>query len=99
MKRFCIHIILLFIVGISVAQQPYAINYTEQNGLPSNEVYDIYQGSLGDLWIGTDLGLARYDGQKFYRYYNENAQNRSITAIFEDAQQQLWCLNFANQIF
>jgi ligand-binding sensor domain-containing protein len=35
--------------------------YTTQNGLPSNDVFDILVTSTGELWIGTSLGIARYE--------------------------------------
>jgi diguanylate cyclase (GGDEF)-like protein len=35
------------------------------NGLPGNSVYAIAQAADGYLWIGTENGLARFDGQRF----------------------------------
>lgn len=91
--------ILLFFPLSLFAQQPYFINYSDKDGLPSNELYDMIQGSAGDLWIGSELGLVRYDGQNFHSYFNEDADNKAINGLFEDADGQIWCLNFANQIF
>ncbi len=47
----------------SVAQ-PY-INYTTRNGLPSNHVYKIVQDIRGFIWILTDKGITKFDGEKF----------------------------------
>jgi len=39
--------------------------FTIEDGLPTNEVYAILQTQNGFLWVGTDAGLARFDGQRF----------------------------------
>ena len=36
--------------------------YTQWDGLPSSEIYDIIQDERGFIWFATDRGLARYDG-------------------------------------
>jgi len=38
------------------------------DGLPGNSVYAIAQAADGYLWIGTENGLARFDGQRFVAY-------------------------------
>ena len=40
-------------------------NFTIEDGLPTNEVYAILQTQNGFLLVGTDAGLARFDGQRF----------------------------------
>jgi Two component regulator propeller len=39
--------------------------FTVEDGLPSNVVNAIVQTRNGFLWIGTDAGLARFDGRHF----------------------------------
>ncbi len=36
-----------------------------ENGLPQNTVQALVQGADGFLWIGTEVGLARFDGNSF----------------------------------
>ncbi len=98
MRQFLTYLFLCF-SACSLAQQPYFINYTDKDGLFSNSLYFIIQGAAGDLWIGTELGLIRYDGQDFYSYFNEDAKNKAISGITEDEEGRIWCHNFANQIF
>ncbi|HYL04655.1 MAG TPA: diguanylate cyclase [Thermoanaerobaculia bacterium] len=43
-------------------------NWRRSDGLPGNSVYAIAQGADGYLWIGTENGLARFDGQRFVTY-------------------------------
>src|ERR1700724_1496265 len=40
-------------------------NWRRGDGLPGNSVYAIAQAADGYLWIGTENGLARLDGQQF----------------------------------
>ena len=40
-------------------------NFTIEDGLPANEVHAILQTPNGFLWLGTEAGLARFDGQRF----------------------------------
>ena len=40
-------------------------NYTEKNGLSSNQVYSIISDSENNLWFGTQNGLCKYNRNKF----------------------------------
>lgn len=40
-------------------------NYTEKNGLSSNQVYSITSDSENNLWFGTQNGLCKYNRNKF----------------------------------
>lgn len=69
------HLIKLFFLLITHAflsegeAQNYVItNYTTKDGLPSNLVYDCYKDNDGFLWIGTNNGLSRFNGQQFDTY-------------------------------
>lgn len=41
------------------------INYTEKDGLGSNQVFCIVEDSKNNLWFGTQNGLTKYDGNQF----------------------------------
>jgi signal transduction histidine kinase/ligand-binding sensor domain-containing protein/DNA-binding response OmpR family regulator len=44
----------------------YVLNtWTSRNGLPQNGVYAIAQTEDGYIWVGTEEGLARFDGIRF----------------------------------
>jgi ligand-binding sensor domain-containing protein len=36
-----------------------------KDGLPGNHVFMLHPSAKGDLWIGTNAGLARRNGEKF----------------------------------
>lgn len=70
--------------------------YTVDQGLPSSGVNAIAEDTMGFLWIATDDGVSRFDGNNFMNfehYYHENALHRlySIHALFVDeVNDRLW---------
>jgi ligand-binding sensor domain-containing protein len=71
---------------------------SDEDGLPSMEVYNLYQDSKGYLWIGTADGVCRYDGIRFTKYVSENLTGRALTGMIEDKQGRIWCHNFTGQV-
>ncbi|WP_397446488.1 histidine kinase [Polaribacter sp. R77954] len=58
-------IVFLFLV-IKLGAQDYSIqNLTTKDGLPSNIIYDMQQDKIGYLWIATEKGLVKFDGDDF----------------------------------
>ncbi len=53
------------------AQNFHLTTYDHRSGLPSNEVRHALRDSLGFLWIATDGGLVRTDGQDFEQYAHQ----------------------------
>lgn len=47
------------------AQQYNFRHYSVSSGLPVSRVNAVYQDLTGYMWIGTEVGLARYDGNEF----------------------------------
>jgi len=43
-------------------------NTTSSPALPSNNITSLVQDSIGNLWIGTDSGLVKYNGNQFTKY-------------------------------
>ena len=76
-------IIFLIIFLFSSLLQIYAQEFDCQNfgineGLLTNEVYDIHQDSLGNIWFATDLGLSKYDGSDFKEYTTNNGLPHNV---------------------
>jgi ligand-binding sensor domain-containing protein/signal transduction histidine kinase len=64
-----------------------------ENGLPQNTVQAIMQTRDGYLWIGTQEGLARFNGTGFLVFDKENTpqfKSNDIRALFEDRNGTLW---------
>ena len=47
-------------------------NFTVKDGLPGNYILALNQGSDGNLWIGSNKGLTRFDGKLFKTYSKIN---------------------------
>lgn len=97
-KCFFLIILCLFIFK-SNGQSPYYYDLSEENGLPSSEVYQTVQDDFGFIWIGCDAGLFRYDGIRFKQYSYSKENGRSISELKFDFSGRLWCQNFSGQIF
>lgn len=64
-------------------------------GLKNDQVRSIVQDSSGNIWLGTDEGLVRYDGKYFYHYRKEQGlSNNLILCLFIDSQGNLWFGSF-----
>ncbi len=62
-----------------------------QDGLPSASVTALAQDQAGHLWIGTDVGLVRYNGYEFQTFYSDSAYvPAKVNALTVDSLQTLW---------
>lgn len=67
--------------------------WQDGQGLPQNNVLAITPTRDGYLWLGTEEGLARFDGVHFVVFDSRNTpglKNNIITALFEDRDRNLW---------
>jgi ligand-binding sensor domain-containing protein len=81
-------IMLLFSVQCFSSGQERFLHFTEVDGLPRNITTTLAQDQYGYIWIGTNNGIARYDGKDFY-YYNE-LSGTGITSLLYDSKNTLW---------
>jgi two-component sensor histidine kinase len=78
-----------------IGQDPNMIHFTTTDGLPSNQVYQIYQDRHNFIWFATDAGAARFDGTHFsYFTIKEGLNTNEIIKIQEDSQGRIWFFNF-----
>jgi signal transduction histidine kinase/sugar lactone lactonase YvrE len=66
--------------------------WTQEQGLPQDTVRAITQTADGYLWIGTDDGLARFDGYEFATFNSAKGDlpSNSITALAAAPDGSLW---------
>lgn len=97
MKQRLFTFILLFFAANSFAQQREFIfkNYTQEEGLPSNETYFIFEDSRHYLWVATDLGVVRYNGNKFELF---NLPDNVVFRISEDSKGRIWFFTHKAQL-
>lgn len=98
-KIFYILLYLITAIQVGLAQHPVYWSLTTEDGLPTNEVYDLYQDSKGYMWIATDKGLCRYDGNHFKYYKNKAQKGTSVSHFQEMADGRIWLMSFRNEIF
>ena len=68
---------------------------TINDGLSSNRIRCIYKDNKNYLWMGTDVGLDRYDSYQVKKYrFDENQagtiSSDILTCIYEDREKNLW---------
>jgi ligand-binding sensor domain-containing protein len=69
-------------------------NYTTESGLPSSETYDIEQDEEGNIWIATDRGVVKYNGNKFRNYTTKDGLiDNVILNIYKDSFKRIWVFN------
>lgn len=64
-----------------------------ENGLPQNTVHSIAQTSDGYIWIGTEEGLARFDGIRFTVFNKQNTpqfKSNFVRTLLADRHGALW---------
>ncbi len=78
--------------GITVYKGQRRINsFTPENGLPSVSVRCVTQSPDGVMWIGTELGIARYDGKGFsIRHSKRWLVNDDVRDIAFDSEGTAW---------
>jgi ligand-binding sensor domain-containing protein/serine phosphatase RsbU (regulator of sigma subunit) len=68
---------------------------TPEEGLPHINVTSIVQDANGFIWLGTQDGLARFDGYRFRVYRNDDSDpeslaNNFVTQLIVDKKGRLW---------
>ncbi len=97
--RFAYLLLLLVLAVDNFALDPNAAldkyiyrQWSVKDGLPHDSVTCFAQDAQGFIWIGTDNGLARFDGDDF-KIFNKNntkeIKNNSITSLYVSADGTL----------
>jgi len=80
-----------FAYTTTIAQTYYFDKYDVRDGLAQSKVYCIIQDKGGFLWLGTTIGVSKFDGTTFQNYYNDNglAEN-GVKCIMKDSRGMIW---------
>ncbi len=83
-----------FALGTSKPLKQYGRqSWQSDTGLPQNTVHAVVQTKDGFLWMGTEGGLVRFDGQEFRTFDSGNTHelpSDSIDGLAVDAEGTLW---------
>ncbi|HUW93821.1 MAG TPA: two-component regulator propeller domain-containing protein, partial [Bacteroidales bacterium] len=68
--------------------------FSQEDGLPNNQIQCIYQDKKGWIWLGTSLGLSRFDGYRFVNFTHNPDDTTTLSGslvrvIFEDSRGNL----------
>jgi ligand-binding sensor domain-containing protein len=65
--------------------------FGREDGLPSVFINDLLVDQAGDLWVATDAGIGRYDGQSWTTYdLADGLDSNEVTSLFQDELGGLW---------
>ena len=94
MNKIIAFIALLLYSNVEIvisAQQYIYQHFTTADGLPSSEVYHVFQDSKGYIWFATDNGVSRYNGYEFENFdVNDGLPVNSTSEIYEDFKGRIW---------
>lgn len=94
MFRIVFFLTCYFVVSNGIAQTKYRFNnYTINDGLSQSSVTSIVQDDLNALWVGTQDGLNKYDGNSFEIFTSdetEGLENEFIHCALKDKKGNLW---------
>ena len=100
MKKIKLHInvaLLLLWSFFSYAQQ--YTNYNTKNGLPSNHVYRITQDKQGFIWMITDKGIVKFNGENFKTFTTkEGLPTNDIWDFRITKDNKFWFFSKANSL-
>jgi signal transduction histidine kinase/ligand-binding sensor domain-containing protein/CheY-like chemotaxis protein/HPt (histidine-containing phosphotransfer) domain-containing protein len=82
-------------VPVPAVRPMYFEHLTTRDGLSQSSVMGILQDSQGYLWLATESGLDRYDGNNVRVYRRERGNSQALASdyiwtIAEDAHSDLW---------
>jgi ligand-binding sensor domain-containing protein len=94
-----LYFFIILIASFNVnAQDVIYQHFGVDEGLPSSEVYDIYQDKNGYIWFATDKGISRYNGYEFENFDTSDGLTGNVVLHFyPQPNGQIWCYTFHNK--
>lgn len=90
MNRFKILFLLLVTLPVS-AQELYFKPFPAFQNLPSFETYYTFQDSKGSIWVCTDAGVSRYDGNTVAHFTTKDGLCENVVfRVYEDKKGRIW---------
>ena len=100
MKHLSIIIVFVLFAKTFTGQDLSYRQFSTKEGLPSAQVYHMFQDDLGYMWFATDRGIAKYDGSRFVQYDQRNGlPSSTVFKFFPQKNGDVWCSTFENKWF
>lgn len=100
LKKNWLYFIITILLSLTIySQNPVAFQISSEEGLPNQTIYSILQDKKGFIWLGTDAGLFKYDGIRFYQYKSSRQKSRPLTGLVQSKNGDIYGFNFSGQIF
>lgn len=99
-KSIQLFFVVLFFISFNLfSQDPTYFQITNENGLPSNEVYCVLQDNKGFIWFGCDAGIYKYDGVRYTQYKSNEQRSRAFSGLTLSSTGKVYAYNFSGQLF
>lgn len=87
----CIIMVIMTCSKNTIAQAPGVVNFSAKNGLPSDNAYTLRIDRDGYVWIGTEGGVAKYNGYTYKTFTtSEGLPSNDIWKIVVDEKNRVW---------
>ncbi len=84
---------------LGIAQDRFHINIDHQSDLKTNTIYDILEDHNGYIWLSTELGLCKYNGQTYHYYLSNNLSSTAGSNLKQDKYNRVWYQNFDGYLY
>ncbi|MEL6633181.1 MAG: two-component regulator propeller domain-containing protein [Bacteroidota bacterium] len=100
MSTSLIGVCLFFVLGPreSHAQSYRLMHFSLTDGLPSNTIYEMAEDHRGYMWLGTEGGLCRFDGERFRSYFHQALRDIEIIRVNRSPEGRVGFVNLSGQI-
>ena len=70
----------------------------DPDSLASNEIHGIFRDRAGDIWLGVNDQIQRFDPaeQRFVTHYTSDLTDPNIYPVYEDSQGRIWVSEYSN---
>ncbi len=88
----------MIVCFITKGQELNSTHYTNNDGLPSNEVFGIAIDKKDYLWVCTDKGISKFDGSNFTTYTSiHGLKDNVFFNITHDYKDRIWLWSYNQQ--
>jgi signal transduction histidine kinase len=95
----CTIVLYVYTSAICAAQDFTTINYSINEGLPSSEVYDVFEDRDGFLWFGTDNGVVRFNGFDLEKFtIDKGLTDPVVFGFYQDKKERIWFRTFSGRL-